>query len=70
MIYTSHITCSSNVHQWLGNVAVRKVSVVLVLQKHTQPHFKYINIQCQVNNCTYLKDPVSFSIQVVGSGML
>jgi hypothetical protein len=55
--------CSSKVLHWLGNIAVRKVTVVLVLQKLTQPQFKHISVQCQVNNCTYLKDQVSVCIQ-------
>jgi hypothetical protein len=56
-------TCSSNVLHWLGNVAVSKVTVVLVWQKLTQPRFKYINVQWQVNKCTYLRDQASVSIQ-------
>jgi hypothetical protein len=47
----------------LDNDGVRKVTVVSVLQQLTQPQFKYINVQRQVNNCTYFKDPVSVSIQ-------
>ena len=46
-------TYSSNVHQRLWNVALRKVNVVLVLQI-TQPQLKCVTVRCQVNNCTYL----------------
>ena len=45
-------TCSSKVPYGLDNVAVREITVVLVLQKLTQTQVKYINVQYNVKLTT------------------
>jgi len=50
-------TRNSNVNQWLGNVAIRKVTVLLVLQKLTQQQFKCFQDKTSIKQFHLLKGP-------------